>query len=121
MQSVAIPVVTQVRVSDDYQPSNDQWLIGDSSILTHSMGLAPSVEDQWVQVIRLVQQIYSSNQGNMIRYQYNELLIITLLTVIILSQFWCIFWLCNYNNPHNMYKSIIPSIMFAMPITVSLA
>ena len=59
MQSVAIPwpVVTQVRASDDYQPSNDQWLIGDSSISTHSMGLAPSVEGQWVQVIRLVQQV----------------------------------------------------------------
>ena len=42
MQSVAIPVVTQVRASEDYQPNNDQWLIGDSSILTHSVGLAPS-------------------------------------------------------------------------------
>ena len=42
MQSVAIPAVTQVRASDDYQPNNNQWLIGDSSILTHSMGLAPS-------------------------------------------------------------------------------
>ena len=42
MQSVAIPAVTQVRASDDYQPSNNQWLIGDSSVLTHSMGVAPS-------------------------------------------------------------------------------
>ena len=42
MQSVAIPAVTQVRASEDYQPNNDQWLIGDSSILAHSMGLAPS-------------------------------------------------------------------------------
>ena len=28
LQSVAIPAVTQVRVSDDYQPSNSQWRIG---------------------------------------------------------------------------------------------
>ena len=46
MQSVAIPAVTQNRVSQDYQPSNtthrDQWIIGDSSILSHAVGLAPS-------------------------------------------------------------------------------
>ena len=46
MQSVAIPVVMQNRVSQDYQPSNsthwDQWIIGDSSILSHAVGLAPS-------------------------------------------------------------------------------
>ena len=42
MQSVTIPVVTQVRASNDYQPGNDQWMIGDSSVLAHSMGLAPS-------------------------------------------------------------------------------
>ena len=46
MQSIAIPVVTQNRASRDYQPSNtthwDQWIIGDSSILSHAVGLAPS-------------------------------------------------------------------------------
>ena len=41
MQSVAIPAVTHSRASGDYQPSNSQWNIGDSSILTHSIGLAP--------------------------------------------------------------------------------
>ena len=40
LQSVAIPAVTQVRVSDDYQPSNTQWRIGDTTILAHAMGLA---------------------------------------------------------------------------------
>ena len=40
LQSVAIPAVTQVRVSDDYQPSNSQWIIGDTTILAHAMGLA---------------------------------------------------------------------------------
>ena len=48
MQSVTIPVVTQRRASRDYQPAGpntfnaDQWLIGDSSILSHALGLAPS-------------------------------------------------------------------------------
>ena len=42
MQSVAIPAVTQVRVSGDYMPNDNQWYIGDSSILAHAMGLAPS-------------------------------------------------------------------------------
>ena len=48
MQSITIPVVTQNRASRDYQPSGpntfnaDQWLIGDSSILSHAVGLAPS-------------------------------------------------------------------------------
>lgn len=40
LQSVAIPVVTQIRVSDDYQPSNSQWTIGDTTILAHAVGLA---------------------------------------------------------------------------------
>ena len=41
MQSVAIPAVTHVRASHDYHPSSDQWNVGDSSILMHSVGLAP--------------------------------------------------------------------------------
>ena len=41
LQSVEIPAVTQIRVSDDYQPSNSQWVIGDTSILAHAVGLAP--------------------------------------------------------------------------------
>lgn len=40
VQSVMVPVVTQIRVSDDYYPGNDQWLVGDSTILAHAMGLA---------------------------------------------------------------------------------
>lgn len=39
LQSVAIPAVTQVRVSDDYELSNSQWIIGDTTILAHAMGL----------------------------------------------------------------------------------
>ena len=41
MQSVAIPAVTQVRISADYTVSS-QWRIGDSTILSHSVGLASS-------------------------------------------------------------------------------
>ena len=40
MQTVEIPAVTQIRVSDDYHPGNNQWKIGDASILAHSLGLA---------------------------------------------------------------------------------
>ena len=41
MQSVEIPAVTQTRVSGDYAPSNGQWMIGDSTIMAHAVGLAP--------------------------------------------------------------------------------
>ena len=41
LQAVMIPVVTQTRASDDYHPGNNQWKIGDSSILLHSLGIAP--------------------------------------------------------------------------------
>ena len=40
VQSLEIPVVTQIRVSDDYQPGNTQWRIGDTTILAHAVGLA---------------------------------------------------------------------------------
>jgi len=40
MQSVEIPAVTQTRVSGDYDPSNTQWIIGDSTIMAHAVGLA---------------------------------------------------------------------------------
>ncbi len=40
LQSVVNPVVTQIRVSGDYQPDNEQWKVGDSTILSHFVGLA---------------------------------------------------------------------------------
>ena len=40
MQSLEIPAVTQVRVSDDYRPGNSQWKIGDTTMLAHALGLA---------------------------------------------------------------------------------
>eukprot|EP00731_Ephydatia_muelleri_P018789 Em0011g829a len=45
LQSVEIPSVTQVRVSDDYQPGNYQWVIGDTTILAHAVGLAAFKDD----------------------------------------------------------------------------
>ena len=40
LQSLEVPVVTQIRVSSDYQPGNTNWMIGDSTILAHALGLA---------------------------------------------------------------------------------
>ena len=40
LQSVLIDSVTQIRVSDDYQPGNTQWRIGDTTILAEALGLA---------------------------------------------------------------------------------
>ena len=54
MQSVAIPAVTHTRASGDYQPNNSQWNIGDSSILTHSVGLAPFKDVSWIQYFIMV-------------------------------------------------------------------
>jgi hypothetical protein len=47
LQSVEMPAMTQIRVSDDYQPGNDQWSIGVSSLIAHSLGLAPWKDDTW--------------------------------------------------------------------------
>lgn len=40
MQSLEIQSVTQARVSDDYTPGNQQWKIGDTTILATALGLA---------------------------------------------------------------------------------
>ena len=40
LQSVMNSAVTQIRVSDDYQPGNGQWQVGDTTILAHALGLA---------------------------------------------------------------------------------
>eukprot|EP01064_Diplonema_japonicum_P033984 TRINITY_DN6871_c0_g1_i1.p1 TRINITY_DN6871_c0_g1~~TRINITY_DN6871_c0_g1_i1.p1 ORF type:complete len:747 (+),score=140.47 TRINITY_DN6871_c0_g1_i1:43-2283(+) len=51
LQSVEIPVVTQVRTSGDYVPSNNEappnWNIGGSSILAHAVALAPFKDSFW--------------------------------------------------------------------------
>ena len=44
LQSVEIPSVTQIRVSDDNVPGASglfQWIIGETSMLTFNLGLAP--------------------------------------------------------------------------------
>ena len=40
MQSVEIPAVTQTKVSAGYLPGGDEWIIGDTIILAHALGLA---------------------------------------------------------------------------------
>ena len=40
LQSLNNSAVTQIRVSDDYQPGNSQWHVGDTTVLAHAMGLA---------------------------------------------------------------------------------
>lgn len=48
LQSVEIPQVTNFRASGDYsQDRSDQWHIGHSSIIAHSLGLGPSKDNYW--------------------------------------------------------------------------
>jgi hypothetical protein len=47
LQSVEVPAVTNFRASDDYQPGNDQWKLGLSSIIADALALAPSKDDFW--------------------------------------------------------------------------
>jgi hypothetical protein len=47
LQTLEIPVVSQARVSNDYQPGNDQWKIGISSMFAHSLGVAPFKDNFW--------------------------------------------------------------------------
>ena len=56
MQSVMLPAVTQTRVSHDYQPDNEQWIVGDSTILAHSIGLA-AFKDVSLGFIKTISQV----------------------------------------------------------------
>eukprot|EP01064_Diplonema_japonicum_P018967 TRINITY_DN2766_c0_g1_i1.p1 TRINITY_DN2766_c0_g1~~TRINITY_DN2766_c0_g1_i1.p1 ORF type:complete len:748 (+),score=157.49 TRINITY_DN2766_c0_g1_i1:51-2294(+) len=51
LQSVEVPVVTQVRASDDYVPGGNHapanWNLGGSSILAHAVALAPYKDNFW--------------------------------------------------------------------------
>ncbi|KAK0063410.1 hypothetical protein Bpfe_007051 [Biomphalaria pfeifferi] len=47
LQSLELPVVTQIRVSNDYHLSEDQWKIGVTSHLANALGLAPSKDTFW--------------------------------------------------------------------------
>ncbi|RUS92230.1 hypothetical protein EGW08_000083, partial [Elysia chlorotica] len=47
LQSLEIPAVTQVRVSNDYHLQTDQWKIGVTSHLASALGLAPSKDTFW--------------------------------------------------------------------------
>jgi hypothetical protein len=47
LQSVEIPSVVQIRASGDYQPGNDQWQIGATSLFNYALGIAPFKDDFW--------------------------------------------------------------------------
>ena len=40
LQSLEVATVTQIRITDDYNPGNLQWNIGDTVILAEALGLA---------------------------------------------------------------------------------
>ena len=47
IQSREMRAVTNARASGDYQPGNDDWDIGMTSIMMHALGLAPSKDNWW--------------------------------------------------------------------------
>ncbi|KAK7076764.1 hypothetical protein SK128_010515 [Halocaridina rubra] len=47
LHSVKLPAVTQIRVSDDYILSPDQWRIGTTSLFAHALGLLPYKDVFW--------------------------------------------------------------------------
>ncbi|KAL5016026.1 hypothetical protein ScPMuIL_005615 [Solemya velum] len=47
LQSLENSAVTQARVSNDYQPGNEQWRIGVSSMFADALGLAPYKDTFW--------------------------------------------------------------------------
>ncbi|XP_071834017.1 uncharacterized protein [Apostichopus japonicus] len=47
LQSVEIPQLTQARASGDYQPGNDQWDIGLTSIMHHAIRIRPFKDNFW--------------------------------------------------------------------------
>jgi len=47
LNALHIPNVVNARASGDYQPGNDQWKIGISSIFAHAMGIAPFKDNFW--------------------------------------------------------------------------
>jgi len=56
LQSLEIPAITQIRVSDDYGPGGsraDQWSIGDSALLADALGLRPFKDTFWTTSIQV--------------------------------------------------------------------
>ncbi|XP_063585588.1 uncharacterized protein LOC134762973 [Penaeus indicus] len=47
LYSVTLPAVTQIRVSDDYMLSPDQWRIGVTNLLAYALGLKPFKDVFW--------------------------------------------------------------------------
>jgi len=47
LATLGVRAVTQVRASDDYQPGNAQWHIGETSVLLHALRVAPFKDTFW--------------------------------------------------------------------------
>ncbi|XP_061171988.1 non-lysosomal glucosylceramidase-like [Saccostrea echinata] len=47
MQAIALPWVTQVRVSEDYHPGGEQWRIGITSLFVGALGMRPFKDNFW--------------------------------------------------------------------------
>ncbi|XP_067661072.1 uncharacterized protein [Haliotis asinina] len=47
LQSLEIPVVTQARASNDYQPDTTNWKIGVTSLFAWAIGVAPFKDNFW--------------------------------------------------------------------------
>ncbi|ELT88611.1 hypothetical protein CAPTEDRAFT_195295 [Capitella teleta] len=61
LQSLEIPVVTQARASDDYQPnSGTQWQIGMSSMLAWAVNIAPYKDTFWTTSVQNSQYYHAS-------------------------------------------------------------
>ena len=41
------PCSLQARVTDDYQPGNDNWKVGVSNLFAHALGVAPYKDTFW--------------------------------------------------------------------------
>lgn len=47
LHSVSLPAVTQIRVSDDYMLTPENWRIGHTSLFAHALGLAVFKDNFW--------------------------------------------------------------------------
>ncbi|XP_046561028.1 uncharacterized protein LOC124270049 [Haliotis rubra] len=52
LHAISIPVVTQIRASQDYHPGQDQWRIGVTSMLAYAIGIAPFKDNFWTTTIQ---------------------------------------------------------------------
>jgi hypothetical protein len=47
LHALSLPAVTQARASADYQPGNEQWRVGTTSLFLDALGLRPTKDSFW--------------------------------------------------------------------------